>query len=437
MHCDVLVIGAGVAGLAATAYLARSGYNVLCLEALDRIGGRILTVHDPLAPIAVELGAEFVHGRPPEIWNIIRDANLIAFEHTVRALYFENGRMVKDIEIGKIADQLLARLAKSHRQRDETFDKYLNRSRIPPANKKWARSYVEGFNAARSDSISVGSLVRESEAAEKIEGDRVARIATGYDAIPVCLLRSIPGFKSILRLNSVVQRVDWCRGEAQVRFRSNLNQQENVLRCRRLIVTVPLGVLQAPPETPGAIEFNPQPAKALNAARALRFGNVYRVTFRFRDSFWETNDRLKGAGFLVSQEKHFPTWWTVHPIEAPILTGWMAGSAADQFHKSGAADIAREALSSLQRILNRKIPTPESFYFHDWRSDPFFRGAYSYVPVNVPGARESLAAPVQNTLFFAGEAENVEGHGSTVHGAIASGRRAAGLVDRSLGNRKA
>lgn len=85
----------------------------------------------------------------------------------------------------------------------------------------------------------------------------------------------------------------------------------------------------------------------------------------------------------------------------------------------------RRPLGSLARILDRKIPRPAAIYFHDWHGDPFFRGAYSYVPVNALPAREALSKPVDGTLFFAGEATDTNGHGSTVHGAIASGIRAA------------
>jgi monoamine oxidase len=84
-----------------------------------------------------------------------------------------------------------------------------------------------------------------------------------------------------------------------------------------------------------------------------------------------------------------------------------------------------EALSSLSRILNRKIPQPESVHFHDWHADPFFRGAYSYVPVNALPAREILSRPIENTLFFAGEATETSGHAGMVHGAIATGINAA------------
>src|SRR5579862_1503477 len=104
MDCEIAVIGAGVAGLAATGVLKRAGKDVRCLEATDRIGGRILTVHDPLAPLPIELGAEFVHGRPPETWELIRTANLAAYEHTERALHLDRSRLFKEAQVGEMGD---------------------------------------------------------------------------------------------------------------------------------------------------------------------------------------------------------------------------------------------------------------------------------------------------------------------------------------------
>src|SRR5439155_13074759 len=158
------------------------------------------------------------------------------------------------------------------------------------------------------------------------------------------------------------------------------------------------------------------------------FGQVYRVTFRFLSAFWEGDETLKRAGFVISKDKRFFTWWTTLPIVSPLLTGWTAGSAADHFRHSDRSAVVAEAMESLERALNLKAPRPQAVYFHDWHDDPFFRGAYSYVPVNGLSAREALSRPVDSTLFFAGEATNMNGHGGTVHGAIASGLRAANLI---------
>jgi monoamine oxidase len=179
----------------------------------------------------------------------------------------------------------------------------------------------------------------------------------------------------------------------------------------------------------GSITFDPEPVSILRAARSLEVGHVFRVVFQFPEAFWA--DRFPATSFFVSTEKVFPTWWTPYPVITPILTGWSAGPAADPLQGKTKEAIINEALASLSRILARDIPTPIAAHFHDWSGDPFFRGAYSYVPVNASAARRSLARPVKDTLFFAGEATNTEGHGGTVHGAIATGRRAAKQILRA------
>jgi monoamine oxidase len=415
MECDIAIIGAGVSGLAAAAKLTAAGKKVICLEATDRIGGRILTVHDPLAPVPVELGAEFVHGLPPETWDIIRQNNLTAYEHSALALHLSKGRIQQEKDNGELANRVLENLQKSKRKKDESFAEHLQRSRQPEAVKAWTRVHIEGFNAAREEVISVASLKKDADAAERIEGDRSFHILNGYDSIPHSLLRSIPGHQSLVSFNTIVEGIVWRRGSVDVHC-----QPRNVIRCRKVIVTVPLAVLQG-----GAIRFEPEPRKALDAAATLCSGHVYRLTFRFREAFWADDDEFKKAGFFLSKDRAFFAWWTTHPIISPVLTGWCAGSAAEQFRGASHGRITAAALDSLGRILDRGIPRPDAVHFHDWQQDPFFRCAYSYAPVNGLAARRALAKPVGNTLFFAGEATNAKGHASTVHGAIASGVRAA------------
>lgn len=418
---DVVVIGAGAAGLTATARLAHAQKDVLCLEATGRVGGRIFTVHDRLSPHPVELGAEFVHGLPQETWAWIRRAGLTVYEQSDEAVHLDSGQVV---QIGDGAERLLSGIGeKKGRGLAESFDDYLRRSRRPGDVREWARAQVEGFNAARSDLISTAALRQEARAATQIEGDRSFRILNGYDALPEAILRSIPEHEKVVQLNCVVERVDWLRGYVEVRYRSVLDGELVTVKCPRLIVTVPLGVLQA-----GAITFHPEPTAVLNAAASLQFGHVYRVTFRFAEPFWHEHEELRRAGFLLSKDPGFRAWWTTQPVISPMLTGWSAGAAADLFRGMSHQQVIATALQSLQRILGRKIPRPQAAWFHNWEQDPFFRGAYSYVPVHGETAHKALATPLDDTLYFAGEAAESEGHASTVHGALRSGESVATLV---------
>jgi monoamine oxidase len=424
-HVEVGIVGAGAAGLAAARELTGAGVRIRCLEASPRMGGRIYTVHDPASPLPVELGAEFVHGRAPEIWDSIWQDHLAVSELTPRSVYLEGGRVREESEIGVAAGNLLpnAPQEKQAGDRDESFAAYLARSGRPPLARKLAARYVEGFNAARQERISMASLLEDEAASERIEGHRTFRLSSGYDSLIQSLARPV---ESRILCNARVDGVSWGPHGCTVEFRQESTRQ--TLHCAKLIVTLPLGVLQS-----GAVEFDPQPGVALQSAQALAFGQAYRVTFRFPEAFWERERELAGAAFLFSSEHVFSTWWTTRPVASAVLTGWCAGSAADPLRRLSDDAVVAEALGSLGRMLNRRIPDPERAYFWNWQSDPLICGGYSYVPVGALPARRKLAEPVESTLFFAGEATDTTGYTGTVHGAIASGHRAARQVVAALG----
>jgi monoamine oxidase len=400
---DVAIVGAGAAGLAAAQALIRAGMRVCCLEARDRIGGRILTVHDATTPI--ELGAEFVHGRPREIFELAERGGI--------ELYEQGGRFVKlveDADGDSVLDDLVRSASEEH---DETFQGFLDRSNYPAGDREQAAAYVEGFNAARREVIGVASLAQDRLAADRIDGDYSFRVREGYDAVIRALAAGVA-----VRLNSVVDAIGWRPGAVAVRLRS-----AETVRAQRVLITVPLGVLQA-----GAIRFDPEPEDTLAAARVLRFGDAFRVTLLFDRAYWDEIGETAGAGFVFSGEPVFPVWWTGRPVEACVITGWTAGAKADELLGLSESAVMALAVGTLSRILKTELPEPRGAWFHDWHADPFARGAYSYVPAGGLPARRRLAEPVEDTLYFAGEATDLLGYGGTVHGAIASGRRAAGQI---------
>ena len=159
------------------------------------------------------------------------------------------------------------------------------------------------------------------------------------------------------------------------------------------------------------------------------------TTLRFRERFWDSIRPAAGRGksladlsFLLSQHDVFPTWWTTMPEKLPIITAWAPFRHAETLSGMGEPYVADQAVQALSEVLgqNRNYVDilANAAFTHDWQTDPFARGAYSYVKVGGMNAPQALGAPVENTLFFAGEATDVSGNTGTVHGAIASANRA-------------
>jgi monoamine oxidase len=184
-------------------------------------------------------------------------------------------------------------------------------------------------------------------------------------------------------------------------------------------------------------------ASKLGALERLEMGKVIRIVLRFRQRFWErmrpsaeNSKTLAEMSFLFSHDEWFPTWWTTLPARLPIITGWAPFRCAEKLSGRSHEYVVERSLRTLSGLLHVEQPELqkllEAAYFHDWQSDPFSRGAYSYGKVEADGAQEALASPLQDTLFFAGEATDTSGHNGTVHGAIASGQRAAREILESV-----
>ncbi len=414
MDFDVIVIGAGAAGLSAAVELQKSGLRVVCLEARNRIGGRIFTHHDPLCPVPIELGAEFVHGSPPETLAIVEQANLTLCDVGSEMRSLRDGKWTGgDRDPGMW--ELLSRLDDFNGP-DESWASFLGHTEASDEAKRAATDYVEGFNAAYADRISIASISQDSAAAEAIDQGHQSRILGGGYAALVNHLAQCCGHATI-RLNHVVESVEWEQGSVAV----TVSSKPEPLTARAAVVTLPIGLLQH-----GNVRFQPMPAALTEAVPHIGNGQVFRVSVQFQERFWESIEGLRDARLLFSDDQTFPTWWTSLPVRAPLLTGWSAGPHTETLIGRSREAIVQEAIEALTRITRVDAgPLVRAWHLHDWHADPFSRGAYSYALAGHLDARRQLAEPVENTLFFAGEATETEGHSATVHGAIATGQRAA------------
>ena len=419
---DVLIIGAGVAGLTAARDLTAAGARVLVLEARDRLGGRVMTHHTPDGP--VELGAEFVHGAVEETLSVAREAALPLRETdrgaprvtgASRATAEESAEGPADVF--SAMDVVLAHA--SAEGPDESFQHLVDRVDVEPEIKARCLALVTGYHAADPARISVLSLLKNTAADERPGANRQFRFSNGYDGLIAAIFQRVdPGLRDV-RLDTVVAAVGWERRRVVVRTAAG---QE--LAAPQLIVTVPLGVLKA-----GAIEFSPRLADKEEVIGRLEMGDAERVSLCLASDAWVAPDRFPPGGFLMTGEPPFPVWWISRPSPLPVITGWSAGRNAQALRRLGGAARVDAAVSALAAALGadpgRLRQDLRGGFSHDWLADPFARGAYSYAGVGGSEAGTELAAPIDGTLFFAGEATESDGQNGTVHGAIASGRRAA------------
>lgn len=440
---SVIVVGAGVAGLAAAIRLAEAGFSVSIVEARERIGGRVYTGRARGLSAPIEYGAEFIHGKPPEIWGIL-EQNGVKTGEVEGDAWCVSTKGLAPCDFFSDADRILEKMDDS--SADESFQSFLNRcfpnrSQDPRQEeaKKRATRYVSGFNAADPALVGVHWLVEEMRAKEKIEGDRAFRAENGYADLLNIFSRKITTRAIALHLSTTVQIIEW--NEKVVNMTARTEQGISNFLASAVLITVPLGVLKAGPDEHGAIRFRPAlPPEKLQAMDKLEMGKVIRIVLQFRERFWE---KIRPAGkrtladmsFLFSDDELIPTWWTAHPENHPIITGWAPFSAAERLSGHDISFVRPKAVETLARLLSYDRDALDNLlvdaYCHDWQSDPFSRGAYSYGKVGCDGAQQALGAPLSDTLFFAGEATDVTGHNGTVHGAIASGERAANEILRS------
>lgn len=420
---DVIVIGGGVAGLAAASVLGGRGKRVLLLEARDRLGGRILTERRAGWAQPVELGAQFIHGRNQALDDLLKRHRIATRAVTDRHWYHGPGGLspIDDLEqrIAEVTDGIDER-----RMQGWSFERYLRSeaARSTELNRELASEFVQGFQAASCDEMSAVAL-----AGETLEDEQHV-VPDGYDMVVRALLADLRKCGVRVRLETVVQVIAWRSGSVEITAGAQL------FRGSSAIVTIPLGVLQVRPPARGAIEFRPRIEGLEEVIGRMGVGRVRRVNLRVDGRRWRTllpkslhPVADEGLGFIHSRMPGFPVWWSLSGD--PILTGWAGGPPSAPLEGRTDREVAAAARASLGLWTGKTRHELEEAIrdvaTHDWVSDPFCRGAYTFTRAGAERAARELRRPVERTLFFAGEATADGAEVGTVHGALASGLRAA------------
>jgi len=425
MKKNVIILGAGMAGLAAGRALAEAGIAVMILEARDHVGGRIRTVR--AAGEIFELGAEFIHGSPPELWKIIREAGFRTEELEGQQICYQQGRLMDCGQQWEHNFQAIEQL-NEWKGPDRSFADYLAEKNIGEDQRRHLISYVEGFNAADYRQIGIYALAKQQAAEDEIEGDRVFRVCDGYARVPAFVADQVRRHGGKIVLNTVAHSIDWNPGDVHISCTMDGKTESLAADC--MVVAVPLGVLQS-----GAIEFSPEPGDIFQVAKSIRMGSVRRVDLLFRERVWaerkvsDATAHLDDLSFLFAFNELPSTWWTQFPSLNGRLTGWVGGPRSDVFANMISDEVAKKACEALARIFQLPLKQIEALletsYSYDWLRDRFSMGAYSYLPVGSINAPNRICDPVGGTLYFAGEHTDTTGHWGTVHAALRSGLRAA------------
>ena len=441
IRTDVVIIGAGAAGLAAAHRLHERGVRVVVLEARRRIGGRVFTRRDPRSALPIELGAEFMHGDSPEVHAIADEARLASMEIAGERWQATHGRFTPLDDYWQRLDRIL-RHADANREPDRPLSALFAER---PGGHRFAedrtlaREFVEGYHAAEVDRISERAIADGGNPGAEPGAQRMARLVGGYDAIPSWLASPVAAH---VRLGAVVSAIDWTRGTVEVRALTD--GKATSVRAGAVVVTVPISLLHAGARGRGALSFSPDIPAMREAASRVAMGHVHRISLLFDRPFVELlgDDRkqqLAAMAFVNARRTAVPAWWTSYPLRSGLVVAWAGGPAAMALGRESSEMTARAVTSFAETFgLDRRTVTRHlvAAYHHDWSRDPFSRGAYSYVLVGGSDAAETLSHPVRQTVFFAGEAtEAEEGRTGTVHGAIATGYRAAKQVERALARR--
>lgn len=403
---SVIIIGAGICGLLTASILTDKGFKVTLLEARQSLGGRIRIA--TVGSSEAALGAEFVHGDQPFTKKLIEEAGTAATKVTGKSYTIRHGKLVPSVFDNGHWESLVGKLEKLKAEMSikQFMDLYFYESRYV-ALRDDVFKFVEGFDAADIDQINALSLLQEWQS-----DDTQYRITGGYHHLIQYLEKKVREKGTVISCSDAVTHVTWKFHEVIVRTRN-----EKVFTAQRLITTIPISLLAG-----NTISFTPDLEDYWAAARRIGFGGVIKFLFELDQSIWSLHgpSKYRDAHFLFSDAK-IPTWWTQNPKDDCLLTGWLAAKDAEAVtgNHSLQYQMAVESLSYLfnidPRVVNQYIT---DYRIADWLSDPFSRGAYSYKRVGSGPSKEILRTPVDDTLFFAGEA--------------LSGGKAMGTVEAAL-----
>jgi len=417
---NIIILGGGVSGLMSARELSKLGYAVTILEATDRLGGRIHTIRNSLFTQPVEKGVEFIHGNLPLTIGLLKESGIGYKPVQGDMIRVVNGdwKTQDDFTLGW--DELIRKM--NSVSKDMTMDEFLKENFSDEKYTDLRTSVVRfanGFDLADTSRASVLAL-REEWMGEE---DEQYRIPGGFDQVINSLEKECLRSGVIIHTSTPVVKIKWGKNDVNI-----ITSNKKTYNATKVIVTASLGLLQSG----RSIIFQPGIANYLHTAKKIGFGTVIKVMLEFKESFWEK--KKKGIGFLLTNEI-IPTWWTQLPSSYPLLTGWAGGPQAWTLENNDDEGIMDLALQSLSNVFQKTVDELKQMLIAssvaNWKKDPYSIGAYSYDAVGSIEAKKLLNVPVEETIFFAGEAFYEGPSFGTVEAALVSAKNVVEKVVNS------
>lgn len=427
---DVIIVGAGAAGLMAAYVLVKAGKTVTVLEARHRVGGRIYTVNSESLCQHIELGAEFIHGNLPVTLTLLKEADISYTQTSFEMLRHFDGKFEQGDEPVEGMDALLKKMDELHQDLPlyDFLKQHFPGEKYAPMRSQ-VEKYVNGYDAASIHDISTLAIRNEWE---NEDDDAQHRIVGGYGAMIQYLAGECLKSSSKILLDKVVSNIIWEKGAVKVSTSDN-----TIYKAAKVIIALPLGVLQAAGNTTGVVRFYPSLQEQTAAIQNIGFGAIIKILLEFKEPFWTGHDFFRPSNSspstkLLLTNEAIPTFWTQSDPNVPLLTGWLGGPPALEMQLQPPATIMQTTLASLGDIFGISSQTLQdkliTWHVANWTTEPYTRGSYAYDMVESKQARKILRKAVDQTIYFAGEYLYDGPAMGTVEAALSSGKEAAGMV---------